>query len=91
MLRSGRPIGFAGLPDRLGRMLHQRSEKEAAIKAAMANLTKIIKDSEVFLPTKILIVRAMVFPVATYGCESMKEGGLKRLNSKRSEEFLEFP
>ena len=37
---------------------------------AMTILDSIIKRRDITLPTKILIVKAMVFPVVMYGCES---------------------
>ena len=37
---------------------------------AMTNLDSILKSRHVTLPTKIHIVKAMVFPVVMYGCES---------------------
>ena len=37
---------------------------------AMANLDSILKIRDITLPTKILLVKAMVFPVVMYGCES---------------------
>uniref|UniRef100_A0A803T8A9 Reverse transcriptase domain-containing protein n=1 Tax=Anolis carolinensis TaxID=28377 RepID=A0A803T8A9_ANOCA len=37
---------------------------------AMANLDKILKSRDITLATKVRIVKAMVFPIATYGCES---------------------
>ena len=37
---------------------------------AMANLDSILKSRDITLPTKICIVKAMVFPVIMYGCES---------------------
>ena len=36
----------------------------------MTNLDSIIKSRDVTLPTKIRLVKAMVFPVVMYGCES---------------------
>ena len=36
----------------------------------MKNLDSILKSSNITLPTKIRLVKAMVFPVVTYGCES---------------------
>ena len=36
----------------------------------MANLDSILKSSDITLPTKISLVKAMVFPVVMYGCES---------------------
>ena len=37
---------------------------------AMANLDSILKSRDIILPTKVLLVKAMVFPVIMYGCES---------------------
>ena len=37
---------------------------------AMANLDNILKNRDITFLTKILIVKAMVFPVVMYGCES---------------------
>ena len=36
----------------------------------MTNLDSILKSRDITLPTKVLLVNAMVFPVVTYGCES---------------------
>ena len=48
----------------------------------MTNLDLIFKSRDITLPTKICLVKAMVFPVVMYGCES----GLKRKLS--AEELL---
>ena len=45
----------------------------------MTNLDSILKSRDITLPTKILIVKAMVFPVVMYGCESWT---IKRLSTK---------
>ena len=37
---------------------------------AMTNLDSILKSRDITFPTKIHLVKAMVFPVVTYGCES---------------------
>ena len=37
---------------------------------AMTNLDSILKHRNITLPTKVLLVKAMVFPVVMYGCES---------------------
>ena len=37
---------------------------------AMTNLDSILKSRDITLPTKVQIVKAMVFPVVMYGCES---------------------
>ena len=37
---------------------------------AMANLESMFKSRDVTLPTKVRLIKAMVFPVVMYGCES---------------------
>ena len=37
---------------------------------AMINLDSVLKSKDVTLPTKVHLVKAMVFPVVMYGCES---------------------
>ena len=37
---------------------------------SMTNLDSILKSRDVTLPTKVHVVKAMVFPVVMYGCES---------------------
>jgi len=39
-------------------------------KKAMTNLESILKSRDITLPTKVRLVKAMVFPVVMYGCES---------------------
>ena len=46
---------------------------------AMINLDSILKSRDITLPTKVRLVKAMVFPVVMYGCESWT---IKRLNTK---------
>ena len=36
----------------------------------MTNLDSILKGRDIILPTKVCLVKAMVFPVVIYGCES---------------------
>ena len=36
----------------------------------MTNLDSLLKSKDITLPTKVRLVKAMVFPVVTYGCES---------------------
>ena len=37
---------------------------------AMTNLDRVFKSRDITLPTKVHLVKAMVFPVVMYGCES---------------------
>ena len=50
---------------------------------SMTNLDSILKSRDITLPTKVLIVKAMVFPVVMYGCESwaIKKAGGRRINA----------
>ena len=47
----------------------------------MTNLDSILKSRDITSPTKVHLVKAMVFPVVTYGCENwtVKKGGAKEL------------
>ena len=37
---------------------------------AMTNLDSILKSRDITLPTKVCLVKAMIFPIAMYGCEN---------------------
>ena len=45
----------------------------------MTNLDSIFKSRDITLPTKVHLVKAMVFPVVMYGCESWT---IKKLSAK---------
>ena len=49
----------------------------------MANLNSILKSRDITLPTNVRLVRAMVFPVVMYGCESwtVKKAELQRIDA----------
>ena len=51
---------------------------------AMTNLDSILKSREITLPTKICLVKAMVFPVVIYGCESWT---IKKAEHQRIDAF----
>ena len=50
----------------------------------MTNLDSILKSRDIILLTKIYLVKAMVFPVVTYGCESWM---VKRAERRRIDAF----
>ena len=50
----------------------------------MTNQDSILKSRDITLPTKVYIVKAMVFPVVIYGCES---GTIKRAGCRRMDTF----
>ena len=39
-------------------------------RTAMTNLDSILKNKDIILPSNVRIVKAIIFPVVTYGCES---------------------
>ena len=47
----------------------------------MTNLDSILKSRDITLPTKVCLVKAMVFPMVMYGCESwtVKKAGAEEL------------
>ena len=51
---------------------------------AMTNLDSILKSRDITLPTNIHIVKAMVFPVVMYGCESWT---VKKAEHRRIDAF----
>ena len=50
----------------------------------MTNLDSILKNRDITLPTKIRLVKTMVFPVVTYGCESWT---IKKAKHRRIDAF----
>ena len=49
---------------------------------AMTNLDTISKSRDITLPTKVCLVKAMVFPIVTFGCESWTKEEELRLSTK---------
>ena len=64
---------------------------------AVTNRDSILKSRDITLPTKVRIIKAMVFPKVIYGCESwtIKKAELQRIdvftNTVALEKFLESP
>ena len=50
----------------------------------MTNLESILKSRDITLPTKVCLVKAMVFPVVMYGCESW---AIKKAEHQRTDAF----
>ena len=50
----------------------------------MTNLDSILKSIDITLPTKVCLVKAMVFPVVMYGCESWT---VKKAEHRRIDAF----
>ena len=51
---------------------------------AMTNLDSILKSRDITLPTKVHIVKAMIFPIVMYGCESWT---IKKAEHQRTDAF----
>ena len=51
---------------------------------AMTNLDSILKGRDITLPTKVHLIKAMVFPVVMYGCESWT---IKKAKHRRTDAF----
>ena len=57
----------------------------------MTNLDSILKSRDITLPTKVNIVKAMIFPVVMYGCESwtIKKAECQRIDALKKAVVLE--
>ena len=55
----------------------------------MTNLNSILKSRDITLPTKVRLVKAMVFPVVMYGCESWTKKEAKHQRTDAFELWLE--
>ena len=53
-----------------GACSHEIKRSLLLIRKAMTNLDSILKSKDITLPTNFSLVKAMVFPVVMYGCES---------------------
>ena len=51
---------------------------------AVTNLDSILKSRDIILPTKVCLIKAMVFPVVMYGCESWT---IKKAEHRRTDAF----
>ena len=63
---------FGGAPKSLKMVIAATKFKKCLLlgKRVITNLDSILKSRDITLPTKIRLVKAMVFPVVIYGCES---------------------
>ena len=53
-----------------GDCTHEIKRRLLLGRKVMTNLDSILKSRDITLPTKVCLVKAMVFPVVMYGCES---------------------
>ena len=66
---SGR-LYFWGAPKSLQMVTAAMKLKDAYSLEVITNLDSILKSRDITLPRKVCLVKAMVFPVVMYGCES---------------------
>ena len=67
-----------------GNCSHEIKRQLLLGRKAIANLDSILKNRDITLPTKILLVKAMVFPVVMYGCKSWT---VKKVEHRRTDAF----
>jgi len=69
------------LPD--GDCSHEIKRHLLLGRKVMTNLDSIFKSRDITLPTKVCLVKAMVFPVVMYGCESwtVKKAERRRIDA----------
>ena len=63
---------------------HEIKRRLLVGRKVVTNLDSIVKSRDVTLPTKVHLVKAMVFPVVTYGCESWN---IKKAEHQRIDVF----
>ena len=63
---------------------HEIKRRLLLERKAMTNLDSILKSKDITLPTKVHLVKAMVFPVVMYGCESWT---IKKAEHRRIDAF----
>ena len=86
--RKGGQSFFFGAPNSLHMVTPAMKLKDACFfekkKKSMANLDSILKSRDITLPTKVHPVKAMVFPVVMYECESWT---IKKAECRRTDAF----
>ena len=75
---------FWGAPKSLQMVIAAMKLKDAYSLKVMTNLDSILKSRDITLPTKFHLVKAMVFPVVMYGCESWT---IKKAECQRVDAF----
>ena len=62
---------------------HEIKQRLLLARKVMTNLDSILKSRDITLPSKVCLVKAMVFPVVMYGCESwtVKKGERQRVDA----------
>ena len=83
--RSSDRVYFGGLQNHCGRRLQHEIKRCLLLgRKDVTNLDSILKSRDISLPTKVHLVKTMVFPVIMYGCESWT---IKKAQSRRIDAF----
>ena len=64
---------------------HETKRRLLLGRKVMTNLDSTLKIRDITLPTKVHLIKAMVFPVVMYGCESWN---IKKAESRRIDAFV---
>ena len=75
---------FFWAPKSLRMVIAAMKLKDAySLEGVMTNLDSILKSRDITLPTKVRLVKAMIFPVVMYGCESwtIKKAECQRIDA----------
>ena len=75
-------LGFKITAD--GECSHEIKRSLLLGRKAMTNIDSVLKNRDITLPTKVYTVKAMVFPVVMYGCESWT---IKKAECRRTDAF----
>ena len=67
-----------------GNCIHEMKRRLLLGRKAMTNLESTLKSRDITLPTKVRLVKVMVFPVVMYGCESWT---IKKAEHQRIDAF----
>ena len=68
----------------VGHCSHEIKRRLLLGRKALANLDSILKSRDITLPTKVQLVKATVFPVVMYACESW---AIKKAEHRRTDAF----
>ena len=78
-------LNFGGLQKSLQMVTAAMKLKDAySLEGKLTNLDSIFKSRDITLPTKVCLIKAMVFPVVMYGCESWT---IKKAEHQRIDAF----
>ena len=70
-----------------GECRHEIKRRLLLGRKAVRNLDNVLKSRDITLPTKVCLVKAMVFPVVMYGCESWT---IKKAEHQRTDAFEQW-